>query len=229
MLRSALLLAAIVGRAFGQDAPTAEALLQRAIDAGKAQAARGVKYTFREDEDRFPAGKNGKPLAEEHRTFDNIMLEGDNYRKLLLVDGKPPDPKLQKKIDAELERARAERRTHPQIHRHEVRLSGPEQIARMYDARVTGEEIVSGRKTWRIDAMPKPGYRPANEEERRALALHRTVWIDQEEGVAIKFLNVFLRDEQGFQTGSEIETSLAKHDDDWLADTLVLRYKLSSM
>ena len=35
------------------------------------------------------------------------MLEGDLYRKLILVDGNPPDAKLQKKIDAEIEKERA--------------------------------------------------------------------------------------------------------------------------
>ncbi len=229
MLRSAFVLLAILAPALCQDAPTADALLQRAIALDKAQAARGAKYTFREDEERFPTDKNGKPQPPSRRTYENIMLEGDNYRKLVAIDGKPPDAKTQKKIDAAMEKARAERRAHPEIKKHEIRIGGLDQLVKMYDSKLVGEEMVSERKAWRIEATPKPDYRPANEEERRQLALRRTVWIDEQEGVAFKFLETFLKEAGGFEPGSEIETDLAKHDDDWLLDRLILRYKAKIM
>ena len=93
--------------ALAQDAvPSPENLLRSAIEAQKLQDAKGWKFTWREDEDMFPADKNGKPFGKSyHHTYENIMLEGDNYRKLVLVDGKPPDARMQKKIDAEMERS----------------------------------------------------------------------------------------------------------------------------
>ena len=229
MLRSTLLLFAILAPALCEDAPTAGALLERAIALDKAQAVRGTKYTFREDEDSLPEDKNGKPQPASHRTYENIMLEGENYRKLVLIDGKPPDPRTQKKIDAEMEKERAERKAHPEIKKHEIRIGGLEQLVKMYDAKLAGEETVSGRKAWRIDATPKPDYRPANDEERRLLALRRTVWIDQQEGVAFKFLELFEREAAGFQPGSEMEIELAKHDEDWLTERFVLRYRAKIM
>lgn len=36
------------------------------------------------------------------------MLEGENYTKLILIDGKPLDAKTQKKVAADLEKTRAE-------------------------------------------------------------------------------------------------------------------------
>lgn len=229
MLRFAFLFSAILAPAFCREqpgaTPTADALLQRAIAIDKAQAARGARYTFHEDEDRRPTDKNGKPQPESRRTYENIMLEGDNYRKLVAIDGKAPDARTQKKIDAEMEKERAERKAHPEIRKHEVRVGGLDQIVKMYDPKLVGEETVSGRKAWRIDAAPKPDYRPANEEERRVLALRRTVWIDQQEGVAFKFLETFLKEAGGFQPGSEMEIELAKHGEDWLIDRFTLRYK----
>ena len=114
MRSSCLLLCIFLAPALAQDAaPSAETLLRNAITSERAQNAKDWKFTWREDEDKFPLDKNGKPLPESHRTFDNIMLEGEVYRKLILIDGKPPDPKLQQKIDADMEKERAARRAHP--------------------------------------------------------------------------------------------------------------------
>jgi hypothetical protein len=206
-------------------APSAETLLRNAIAAEKAQAGKGWKFTFREDEDKFQIDKNGKPLAETHNTYDNIMLEGELYRKLILIDGKPPDEKLQKKIDAEMEKERAARRAHPaQTGRHEVKTGDLEHIARLCDSKVTGEEPVSGRMAWRIESLPKAGYKPADKDEEKFLSARRVTWIDKEEGFAVKYLEVFIRPTAGFQPGSEIEREFSKHGDAWLRDSLILRY-----
>lgn len=223
------MLCAFLSPALAQDAaPSAETLLRNAIAAEKAQNAKDWKFTWREDEDKFPRDKNGKPLPELHRTFDNIMLEGEVYRKLILIDGKPPDPKLQKTIDAEMEKERAARRAHPAAAtgRHEVRVGDLEQIARMCDSKVTGQELVSGRKAWRVESLPKADYKPADKDEEKFLSARRVTWFDAQEGVAIKYLEVFLRPTAGFQPGSEIEREFAKHGDAWLRDQLILRYDM---
>ncbi len=214
--------------ALAQDAtPTAESLLNKAIELEKAQAAKGWTFTYREDEDKLPVDKNGKALTPSHRTYENIMLEGDLYRKLILVDGKPPDPKLQKAIDGEIEKERAARRAHPMgpTGRHEVRAGALDQISRMCDSKVTGQEPVSGRMAWRVESLPKPGYKPKDKDEEKFLGARRVTWFDQE-GPAIRFLEVFLRPTAGFLPGSEIERTLGKHGDAWLIDTLDLRYDM---
>jgi hypothetical protein len=226
---SCLLLCVFLSPALAQDAaPSAETLLRNAIAAEKAQNAKDWKFTWREDEDKFPRNKNGKPLPELHRTFDNIMLEGEVYRKLILIDGKPPDPKLQQNIDADMEKERAARRAHPAAPtgRHEVRVGDLDQIARMCDNKVTGKEIVSERMAWRVESFPKADYKPANKDEEKFLSARRVTWFDAQEGFAIKYLEVFLRPIAGFQPGSEIEREFAKHGDAWLPDGLILRYDM---
>jgi len=225
-MRSSYFLLLFLSPTLSQDAaPSAETLLRNAIAAEKAQADKGWTFTFREDEDKFPADKNGRPLPESHNAYDNIMLEGDLYRKLILIDGKPPDAKLQKKIDAEIEKERAARRAHPaQTGRHTVMVGDLDHIARLCDSRVSGEEAVSGRMTWRIESLPKAGYKPADKDEEKFLSARRVTWIDRQEGFAIKYLEVFLRPAAGFQPGSEIEREFGKHGDAWLRDRMILRY-----
>jgi hypothetical protein len=214
--------------ALAQDAaPSAETLLRNAIAAEKAQAGKGWRFTFREEEDQLPVDKNGTPQPESHSTYDNIMLEGDLYRKLILIDGKPPDRKLQKKIDAEIEKERAARRAHPaQTGRHTVMVGDLDHIARLCDSKVTGQEQVSGRMAWRIESLPKAGYKPLDKDEEKFLSARRVTWIDKEEGVAIKYLEVFIRPAAGLQPGSEIEREFGKHGEAWLPDRLILRYDL---
>ncbi len=220
-----LVLCAVLCPALAQDvAPTAESLLRKAIEFQKSQEANGWKYTFREDEDKLPRDAKGQLGHATHRTYDNIMLEGDNYRKLVLIDGKPPDPKLQKKIDAEMEKERAARKAHPKIGRHEVRIGGLEQILKMCNSRVTGSETVGGRKAWRIESLPKPDYQPANEEEKRVLALRRIVWVDDSEGALLKTLDVFIQPAVDLLPGTEFETTYTKIGDAWLCDGFVFRY-----
>jgi hypothetical protein len=228
MRSSYLLLFMFLSPALAQDAaPSAETLLRDAIAAEKAQADKGWKFTFREDEDKFPLDKNGKPLPESHSTYDNIMLEGDLYRKLILIAGKPPDEKLQKKINTDIEKERTARRAHPaQTGRHVVSVGDLDHITRLCDSKVTGEEAVSGRMAWRIESLPKAGYRPVDKDEEKFLTARRVTWIDEKEGFAIKYLEVFLRPTAGLQPGSEIEREFGKHGDAWLPDRMILRYDM---
>jgi hypothetical protein len=81
------------------------------------------------------------------------MPEGENYSKLILIDVKPLDAKTQKKVDANLEKTRAERRGNRLLSmRHTVSLGGLDLLMRLFDDKVTGEETISGRKTWRMES-----------------------------------------------------------------------------
>jgi hypothetical protein len=181
-------------------APTAEALIRAAVAAGKAQEAKGWKFTYREEEESHTVDKNGKPAPVARKTYDVIMLEGDNYRKLVLIDGKPPDAKLQKKIDADLEKERQQRRARPGGLLSRTKVSsypGVENLEKLFDSQVTGEETVAGRKAWRVAS-----------------------WFDEAEGVWLKVAGVRTREFDGAQVGSALEMTQGKHGEAWLLDEL---------
>jgi hypothetical protein len=67
-----------------QTAPSPAELIRRADAAEKAQDERGWKYTFREDHTELQIDKAGNatgPPATD--TYEHIMLEGAEYRKLV--------------------------------------------------------------------------------------------------------------------------------------------------
>ena len=69
------------------------------------------------------------------------------------------------------------------------------------------------------DAVPS-----ADKDEEKFLSSRRLTWIDEKEGVAVKYLEVFQRPTAGLLPGSEIERDFGKHGDAWLLDLLILRY-----
>jgi hypothetical protein len=208
--------------------PTPTELIRRAIAAEQAQAERGRKYTFREDHIQSQIDKNGNPGPPKTDTYEHIMLEGSNYRKLILSGGKPLDAKTQKKVDEDLEKARTERRSLLSFKRT-VSLGGMELVDRLFDNKVTGEEIIAGRKTWRMESEPKPGYKSGNAAEDEALATRRVYWFDEEDGVVIQDHSVFIRAAKGFQPGSTIDTVLAPIGDDWMLSEGTMRADMKFM
>jgi hypothetical protein len=204
--------------------PTASQLIARAAAVSKAQDERGWKYTYREDHSSAQLDKTGKAGPPVTRTYDHIMLEGSEYKKLVLIDGKPLDAKTQKKVDEDLEKTRAERRKpHLLSVNRTVEMSGLDQLEKYFDNTVSGEETVLGRQAWRMESEPKPGYKIANEKDREYLAARHTSWFDEQEGWRIKWRDAFVRQANGFEPGSVVDWELARVGDAWLFDNISFR------
>jgi hypothetical protein len=216
---------------FAQSAPPPADLIARAIAAQNAQSARNSKYTYREDHEQQPLDKNGKPDGPpSSKTLDHIMLEGENYSKLILIDGKPLDAKTQKKVDADLEKARTERRgNHPLSLHRTVSVGGLDLLPRLFDNKVTGEETISDRKTWRMESEPKPGYKPASKQEEEVMSGRRVSWFDEEDGFPVKETTIFVRATNSFQPGSTIDLNYIKIGEDWLLSDAIMRADMKVM
>jgi hypothetical protein len=157
------LIAVLVPCALGAQAvpPTPALLIHRAIGVLKAQEKSGLKYTYREDLVETKV-KNGQALPPVRKTYEHLLLEGEDYRKLVLIDGQPLDARTQKEVDGELRKVQAEREKHLIELNPRARKKSPlgdlGQIEQLFDNKVTGEETVLGRRAWRLESEPKPGY-----------------------------------------------------------------------
>ncbi len=206
--------------------PSAEILIRKGVALDKAQDAKGWKFTYREDEEQQPFDKNGKPLRPTHKTYDIIMLEGDSYRKLIKVEGLPPDAKLQKKIDDDLEKERLIRRARRGgtfSTTRTVFFPDVEDLEKLFDSTVTAEEVIAGRSAWRVESVPKANYKPANKEEQELMASHHTTWFDRQEGAWLKQESVLLRAVNGEQPGTQLDLIRGKHGGAWLLDETIFR------
>ena len=226
-----ILLSAILRQAAaGAGAPPPEKLLAAAIEAQRIQDKKGWKYTYREDKDEFHFNKKGERLEPSRKTFDVIMLEGENYRKLILENGNPLSDKLQKQVDRELEQSRAERKKRSIVtFTRSVSLGGLDELSRLFDSKVTGEEVVRGRNSWRVESTPKPDVKPSNKKDEEAMSTLRTTWLDQQEPVILKERHTFLRPANSFQPGSQFEREYVKVGGSWLPDLVIWKGNLKAL
>jgi hypothetical protein len=201
--------------------PPAGALIEKAIAADKAQEAKGLKFTWREDEERRDA--KGDPIHPFVKTYDVIMLEGSTYRKLILEDARPLDAKTAKKVEQELEKARAERRSRRSLPfvSKTIHFSGIDDLIRLFDNTVTGEETVGGRKAWRVESSAKAGVRAANATEEELLATRRVTWFDEEDGAEVRHTTNYVRQVHKIEPTTRNEMDRRKVGDAWLPATLL--------
>jgi hypothetical protein len=171
-----------------------------------------------------------RPLKPFQRTYEVIMLEGENYRKLVLIDGKPPDDAMLQKIQADMEKERELRRKHAFLNKAVPFGGGPGQLLLLFDNKVVGEETVGGRKAWRIESDPKPGVKGANQAEEEVLATHGTTWFDEEEGVEVRRKVVYTRSIHNIKPDSTTDTEWGKVGDAgnvWLPSSAYQRTHVS--
>jgi dihydrofolate reductase len=201
-------------------------------------AHRDWKYTYREDEQWFLVDKKGQRVRSAapsgRKTFDVIMLEGESYRKLVLIDGKPLDAKTEEQVNQDLENERAQRRQQPKnppavTKKFTVSPVGVEQLERFFETKVTGEETVLGRKTWRLESIPQRNFpqsnlRPIDKEGVPTFITGVVTWIDQQEGVEIKQTSVFTSAPGDIQVGTELTVEFSKVGEAWLPDTIRARF-----
>ncbi len=212
------------------EAPAAEKLLTAAIEAQRVQDRKGWKYTWREDEQEFQFNKKGERLKPKRKTFDVIMLEGENYRKLILENGKPLSKKLQKQVDREMEEARGERKKRRLLSlARSVSLGGLDELNRLFDNKVTGEEVVRGRNAWRIESTPKKDLKPATKQDEEAMSTLRATWIDQQELAVVKERHTFLRAANSFQPGTQYEKEYVKVEGTWLPDLVIWKGNMKAL
>jgi hypothetical protein len=193
--------------------PPPEQIIEKAIAVRKAQNEKGAKFTWHEDVEH--RDEKGQPLHPFMSTFDVIMLEGENYRKLILEDGQPLDAKTAKKVEADLARTREERKKH-KLFRSTVPFGGPAQLERLYDNKVTGEEMVGARKVWRIESEPKSDAKPANQMEKEMLSSRRVTWFDEEDGIDVRRRTEYFRNVDEIRSGTIAEIEWGKIGDAWM-------------
>ena len=204
--------------------PDPAQLIEKAMAARQAQNSRGSKFTWREEVE--VRDEKGSPLKPFRKTYDVIMLEGENYNKLVLVDGQPLDDAMKKKVEQDMEKMRELRRKHAFMNKA-VPYGGLGVLERLFDNKVAGEETVGGRKAWKVESEPKKGVKGADSKEEEILATRRTTWFDEEEGVEIRRRSVYVRGIHSIKAGSFDEMEWSKVGDAWLLATNHVRSEVS--
>jgi len=165
-------------------------IVQRSVKKVEADWKAAPRYSYREHDVEEKFDRNGKVKFRSVNTYQVIMMDGSEYRELIARNDEPLTPEEraeeQSKLKAERERRRNEspaaREKRVSLYQKE-RAQNQKMLLELVDAfnfRLTHEQTVHGRKTWVLDATPKPGYQPKSRETKVLLGMRGKMWVDEE-------------------------------------------------
>jgi hypothetical protein len=157
----------------------AATIIQRSVQANSEDWKAAPQYDYFE-RDRQPNGGT--------RTYENLMILGSPYQRLMAVDGKalPPEQQAQEEQKWK-ETILGRKRESP--HDREARIAKYErerkrdqvlleQMTKALDFQAVGEKKVGPNEVCVFKATPRPGYEPSSREAKVLTGMEGTLWID---------------------------------------------------
>ncbi|MGH9662832.1 MAG: hypothetical protein ACRD9L_00235 [Bryobacteraceae bacterium] len=154
------------------------------------------RYSYHERDVNEKLDSDGEVSSKTINTYQVILLDGSEYRKLIAHANKPLSSEelaqQEQKLNAEGDRRRHEsssdRAKRVSLYEKE-RQQNQRMLLELVDAfnfRLRGRQTIDGRKTWVLDATPKPGYVPKTRETKVLVGMRGRMWIDEQENQWVK-------------------------------------------
>lgn len=159
----------------------AQTIIQRSVEANAKDWEAAPSYDYFE-RDQQPGGGT--------KTYEEIMILGSRYERLVAVNGKPlsadRQAEEQQKLQAvitqrqnESARERAERVAQFEKGRRRNRLF-MEQLTKAFNFSFLGEQELDGHDVYVLKATPSSDYQPPNMEAEALLGMAGKLWIDKQ-------------------------------------------------
>jgi hypothetical protein len=177
--------------------PDARSFLEAVRDSLHSDQTLLAEYTFMEKHVETKLDSKGGVRSTKTEVYEVYPSSkpGRIYRRLVILDGKPVDPKdlaeEDRRHDAKMEKRRLELENEtPEQNRRRLEKEGEDQrkerevieeLFRMDDIQVAGRETLDGRGTILVTFRPRPGYRPRTKGGKVLQKLAGRAWIDEEE------------------------------------------------
>ena len=164
-------------------------LVRQSVEKIEADWKAAPRYTYHETDVNEKFDSDGGVSSKTSNTYEVILLEGSEYRKLIARSNRPLSSderaEQQHRLDAERLRRQhespSERSKRISLYEKE-RAQNQKMLLELVDAfnfRLRGQQTVNGHKTWVLDATPKPGYVPKSRETKVLTGMRGRMWIDQ--------------------------------------------------
>ena len=161
-MRLAIPAACVIATLYGQNAAD---IMKRSIDRDFDNFEQQKNYTYQEHEQDRQFDAKGAVTKTETETSEILILGGRPYEKVVAKNGKPLSEKEARKEQDKMDRELARRRKLTDAEKAKLEKERAEQrkfIRQMPEAftfRLEGEESISGKPAWVIDAEPKPSFK----------------------------------------------------------------------
>jgi hypothetical protein len=166
-------------------------IVRKSIELDQSNWVRMKDYTWVTRETTRKLDAQGNVKSSEGEAYENMILFGTPYRKLIGRNGEPlpaaEKQREQEKVDkltiklahetqAERDRRAAEYADERKKDREFLR-----EIPDAFEFTLDGEEKVDGHEAWVISAKPKAGYRARHGDAKAFAKIEGKLWIDQRE------------------------------------------------
>jgi hypothetical protein len=162
-------------------------IVRKSVEHDLINFERLKNYTYLERDEARAYDIHGKLKKTEIATYEILILAGRDYARQIERDDRPlPEKDARKeaeRMDKELakrERESAEDKARQEKERQEERRFLNE-VPEAFVFRLVGDESVSGKPAWVIDAEPRPGYQPKDRRAKIITKLRGRIWIDKGE------------------------------------------------
>lgn len=169
-----------------ESAPDALEIVRRSVDRDWTDFESRKNYTYQERTEFRQYARNGAAARVRSETHEILILGGRPYERLTARDNKPlsarEERREQTKLDSELAKRQHEspaEQARYQKERTEERAFIRE-IPDAFIFRLIGNDTVSNRAAWIIEARPKPGYRALHSRAKDFAKVRATISIEQD-------------------------------------------------
>jgi hypothetical protein len=160
-------------------------IVRKSLERDASNFERRKNYTFVSREEQREFDRKGKVKKTETVTYDNIVLAGRPYERMIEKDGKPLSESDQKREQQKLDRELQKREKETPADRARVEKERQEdrrflrEVPNAYNLKIVGTELVSGKPAWVITADPKPNFKPTIPRTDLLKKIRAKIWIDQ--------------------------------------------------
>lgn len=158
----------------------ATSIIQRSVEANARDWQAAPEYDCFE-RDQQPGGGT--------KTYEDLMISGSPYQRLVAVNGKPLSPDLKAQEEQKLEATINQRRNESEWERAE-RIAKyekgrerdqllMEQLTKAMDFGLVGQQKLNGDDVYVLKATPHHGYQPPNMECEVLTGMQGKLWIDK--------------------------------------------------
>ena len=172
------------GTAWGQDAAE---LVRKSTEHDQQNFERLKNYTYQQRMETRSLDSKGKVTSAESKTNEVVILVGRPYDKLIAKDDKPlpeKEAKLeQEKLDKEFaKRSRLSAEEAAKLEKErEADRKYLREVPDAYDFRLLGQDTVSGKPAWIVQADPKASFKPRDSQAKVLSKVRAKFWIDKKD------------------------------------------------
>lgn len=154
-------------------------IIRKSVQANKRDFEAAAHYNNKERDKK----------GDGTKTYQDLMIDGSPYQRVIAVNGKPLSPEQQKAEQAKEQRERQKRANEsPEQRRNRIAKferdqrrdnEMMDQLTTAFNFKLAGTQKVRGFNVYVLRATPRPGYKPPNMSSQVLPGMTGELWVDQ--------------------------------------------------